>query len=286
MQEVWRGNVNAWECDENAHLNVRFWLAKAHEALQILADLSGLAVSEGDEHIRFLREARAGASLYGVGGLVDLDVHGSGLYVELRISETDEVCMTITRVLRAVPETAALDPTPSQARVEMPAHGHPRGLTLDPPRPSATRREAEELGLRRVGLRRLGGDYVAGDGLVRRDAVIGLISDSIGNLHAFDQAGMDPRGDTGVGGVALEYRLAYRTRPAAGAQIEIWSGPRAFGEKVMTLVHWHVEARTGAVWATCESVTAFFDLTRRKLIPIPARQKEGLEAHLAPAAGL
>ena len=38
MQVLWRGNANTWECDELGHLNVRFYMAKAQEALAGLAD--------------------------------------------------------------------------------------------------------------------------------------------------------------------------------------------------------------------------------------------------------
>ena len=44
MQVLWRGNANTWECDELGHLNVRFYMAKAQEAL---GGLDGLAVVAG-----------------------------------------------------------------------------------------------------------------------------------------------------------------------------------------------------------------------------------------------
>ena len=39
METLWRGVANAWECDELGHLNVRFYLAKAAEAVGGLAQL-------------------------------------------------------------------------------------------------------------------------------------------------------------------------------------------------------------------------------------------------------
>ena len=42
MQVLWRGNANTWECDELGHLNVRFYMAKAQEALAGLADQLGM----------------------------------------------------------------------------------------------------------------------------------------------------------------------------------------------------------------------------------------------------
>ena len=82
--EVWSGGVNTWECDEMGHLNVRFWVAKAMEALAGLSRLMGMpdAFASGggatlavrDLHMRFLREARAGACLWASGGVIALGV--------------------------------------------------------------------------------------------------------------------------------------------------------------------------------------------------------------------
>jgi len=78
--EIWRGGVNTWECDEMGHMNVRFYVARAMEGLVGLAAALGLphafAAHAGatllvrEQHIRFLREARAGAALHMTGGVV------------------------------------------------------------------------------------------------------------------------------------------------------------------------------------------------------------------------
>jgi hypothetical protein len=64
------GSVNQWECDENDHLNVRFYAHKVHQAIQVLlAQRGGLArrppppAPGGTLHIRFLREARSATPL-------------------------------------------------------------------------------------------------------------------------------------------------------------------------------------------------------------------------------
>ena len=72
--EVWRGCANAWECDHVGHLNTRYYVARVEQALAGLARLIGLAHvndSAGThqlivkaQHMRFLREARAGTALH------------------------------------------------------------------------------------------------------------------------------------------------------------------------------------------------------------------------------
>lgn len=69
----YRGAANTWECDEMGHMNVRFYLGKAHQGLVHAGVMIGLGPKAlaamgaelvvDDQHIRFLRELRAGADL-------------------------------------------------------------------------------------------------------------------------------------------------------------------------------------------------------------------------------
>src|SRR5690606_15418201 len=71
MIEVYRGSINTWECDEMGHMNVRFYVAKMMEGLAEFAHQAGLphafrerarsTLSPRDQHIRFIKEAHAGA---------------------------------------------------------------------------------------------------------------------------------------------------------------------------------------------------------------------------------
>src|SRR5262249_7199080 len=72
--EVWRGCANAWECDHVGHLNTRYYVARMEQGLAALA--RRLALGEvidsaaehqlvvNAQHMRFLREARAGTALH------------------------------------------------------------------------------------------------------------------------------------------------------------------------------------------------------------------------------
>ena len=53
--EVYRGNVNTWECDEMGHMNVRFYVAKCEEAIAIL--LAELGLSPAEQRRQRVREA-------------------------------------------------------------------------------------------------------------------------------------------------------------------------------------------------------------------------------------
>jgi acyl-CoA thioester hydrolase len=70
MIEVYRGSINTWECDEMGHMNVRFYVAKMMEGLAEVGQVVGLGhafreraistLAPRDQHIRFMREAKAG----------------------------------------------------------------------------------------------------------------------------------------------------------------------------------------------------------------------------------
>ena len=85
----YRGSVNAWECDENDHLNVRFFLAKVDQGLPFTLDALGLRAAMQEQkarpriraqHVRFLREARLATPLTAWAGLATSASQGQSLY--------------------------------------------------------------------------------------------------------------------------------------------------------------------------------------------------------------
>ena len=85
--EVWRGGVNPWQCDQMGHLNVRFYVAHAVEALAGLAAALGMTRAYSphatstlvvrEHHIRFLKEARVGDPLHMTVGVLDFGDTGA-----------------------------------------------------------------------------------------------------------------------------------------------------------------------------------------------------------------
>lgn len=277
--EIWRGGVNAWECDENDHLNVRFWLAKAYEAVDALsADIGAPALRPDDVHIRFLQEARSGTSLYAVGGF-SKDANGAAtrVWVEMRRSADHAPAMTMTGSI--APRSA-----PAEFIQDAPAHAAPRGVVLTPPRSAARMSDAQALGLTRAGRRVIGPDYCDLDGHVRPDAAIGFISDCVGNLYAMAGADFDVSGDGGVGGVALEYRLVRRAAPRCGAVVSLMSGQAEWKGKVGRFAHWLIDETTGDAWCTAEAIVGYLDLSTRRLVAPPDTARRMAERAGAPNA--
>ena len=110
--EVWRGGVNTWECDENGHMNVRFYVVKAMEALAGLAAALGMPRAYApnanatllvrEQHIRFRREAHPGAALHIRGAVLEMDETDARLLLVMYHSTTGEPAATFQTVVSHV----------------------------------------------------------------------------------------------------------------------------------------------------------------------------------------
>lgn len=287
FEDLWRGSANAWECDENAHLNVQFWIAFADEAFRNLAEQLGYPgpLIPRTHHVRYLKEAMAGDPLCAVGAPLDADAHGLHAWIELRHVPSGAPAAVITGryALGDGDEAPAIAVDAARAAcAPRPDYGAPRGLPDGEARRTATREEARRLGLHLYGRRRMPPALVRADGRAAAHAAVALISDSINHLFARASGAFDARGRSGVGGVALEHRFAYRSRPAADAATETWMAPIDVGPKIIRSGMWLIEGATGDAWATAESVSAFFDLEARRVIPPSASVADALRAMSVP----
>ena len=107
INEVWRGGVNAWECDDMGHMNTRFYVQRAGEGMQMLfarLGLSGLfdaqaktAVLVEEMHVRFHREVMMSTPLRMTGAVTDIGDTGIALVLSL-YDLADDACTATFRV--------------------------------------------------------------------------------------------------------------------------------------------------------------------------------------------
>lgn len=283
--EVWSGGVNTWECDEMGHMNVRFWSAKALEAM------AGLAVQLGmphafssradttlvvrDQHLRFLREARPGALLHAIGGVVEMGETDARLMLVLSHA-TGEPAATFqilvehitSRDMRAFPWPERIRARAAQLAIDFPTFGAPRSIELRPVTTTASQDRARALGLTRIGLGVVGPDECDVFGRMRAEMFIGRVSDGVGRLftdRTDPAAGEGPR----VGGAVLEYRLLHFAWPQAGDSVELLSGFVDCDRRVRRMIHWMVDPLSGKPWGSSEAVVVSLDLDSRKIIDNP-----------------
>lgn len=302
--EVWRGAVNSWDCDVMGHMNVRIYVARAMEGMAGIAAALGMprafaadadiTLEVREHHIRFLREARAGAPLHMTAALESFDPEGEAVVLQRLVhSRSGETAATFRTRAAPVPARAGGEAAwPDQARrlagalsMETPPEARERGVRPRPERWAASLESAERMGLE-TGAR---GAVQAADcdvfGRMRRELVIGRITDAMPWLDipmreaaAKSHAGAPET----IGGASIEFRLAYFDMPEAGAGLVLRSGFAAAGPKVQTMVHWLLDPLSGRAWASAEMVVVSLDLDARKAIALGDEGLEMLQARVVP----
>jgi acyl-CoA thioester hydrolase len=295
--EIWRGGVNTWECDEMGHMNVRFYVVKAVEGLTALAALIGMpeafraeassTLLVREQHIRFLKEAHAGAALHMVGGVVEMGDSEARLLQLLIHSNTGEIAASFqTVVTHATARDGAAFPWSDRTRekaaaltVTVPEKARSRSLPLDPVESIASLAKADELDLLRIGLGAISPQDCDIFGRMRPELFIGRVSDGIGGLVGPLRAivaGHAPNAPARTGGAVLEYRLIQLDWPRAGERFELRSGLVGADSRTKRLVHWMLDPETGRAWGTSEAIAITFDLDARKAVPIEEAAREKL----------
>lgn len=298
MQMVARRTVRLQEIDDMGHMNVRYYMQHASDAMATLTALLGLgarrAHADGlawgvrEQHIRFHREMRTGATFTIFAGIVEAAADHLRVYKEIRLTETDQVVATITSVLALLDQEARLPRAlPADLRdkalgltTAIPTHGAVRGLAWIEPRIDLTRAEAEAMGLYPCFLGPVRAEYCDRDGFMTPMGYMGRISDGIRNLHARYR---DVSGDEdGPGGAVVEYRLVYHQPPRVDDIVVVMSGLHAVTDKAIGWMHLLFDHETNGLVGTAEAVAVRFDLATRKAVPIPAQDRASMERILIP----
>ena len=301
--EVWRGGVNAWECDEMGHMNVRFHLARALEGLGGLARLmdlphafrrgAGSTLVVREVLIRFLREAHAGSPLSLDGAVTRMGERDADVALVLGHGDGGAASAFQLRVEHATPEGA---PFPWPGRVRRAAEAltappspeaQPRSLAFgDDPPVAASLAAADALGLTCITRGLLSDAGCDAHGFMRADEFLGRVSDGAARLMMpVREAAAAEQGEAApMGGAVVEYRILVRERPRAGDHLEMRSGLMDIGPRVARAVHWMLDPVSGRPWISSEAVVVCFDLRTRKAVRLSDAAIAGLQPHVT--AGL
>ncbi|MGJ3230964.1 MAG: thioesterase family protein [Oceanicaulis sp.] len=300
MELLWRGAANTWECDELGHMNVRFYLAKASEAIGVLSQLIGMrgafqrkataTLAAREMTVRFLAEARPGAPLAIRGGVIDHDETGLTAALILDHCALGKPAAAFTVRLEHVdPLTGKVFPFAARTRtaldalrVERPGDCEARSLSAGPPADISLRR-ADALGLETLARGMINPGETDVFGRMRLEFCFGKISNSVIHL----QSGFPEQWEAYRSGAALtaasavlEARLIFRRFPPTGAGYVIRSGVSYVNEKVRTITHWVCDPATGAGLWSMEAVACLMDLETRKLARIDAETLAVMRSHL------
>jgi acyl-CoA thioester hydrolase len=291
----YRGSANAWECDENDHLNVRFYLAKANQGLAFVLDSIGLPLAALQkmgaqprilaQHVRFLKEARPATPLTVHAGLVSSDVRELTLYGEVRHSLSGEVLATLLTELDFVGADGArrtASPSPGAPRCTVPEHGMPRGIDVrgEVLRPDYA--SIAEMGFVEIGRGAVAPWECDPAGEMELYQYVGRISDSVVNLlaHVQTEEEMSRRSHGIEGGALVELRIAWHAPLRAGSLFTIQSGIAGTGRKTQHFVHLFFDEVSRECVATADGIAVAMDLRTRKAIEIPEARRRRIEGRL------
>lgn len=302
---LYKGSVNTWECDDGGHLNVRFHLeraliglahlARALEMPRAFTPSAGSTLVPLEAHVRFLREARAGAPLIMHGGVIEMGKCDARVCLDMRHGDGAPASAFTLRVAHA--DTRGFKPFPwstrsraAAKRIACAAPAHAKARSLDPaPAPgAASLARAPELGAERIGASLATPDQCDAFGRLRGEHLFGRVSDAVPNfLTAWrDDMAAEAQangGEIAPAGAVLEARVAFLAWPHAGDLIEVHSGVAEVGDKTLRLCHWILDPERGGAWARLDVVALTFDARTRKAITPSLAIRERMQARAIPA---
>lgn len=284
--EVWRGCANAWECDHVGHLNTRYYVARVEQALADLARRLGVAhVNDSSgthqlvvkaQHMRFLREARAGAALHATAQVLSWGRDEAVVLFLLHHSSSGEVAATFRLSLAYVERgSGRQDSWPEQATraaddllCEAPSEAKPRSISLEHIDVTASLERAQQLGMRTTGVGTIMPDSCDVHGNWRLSSFMGRVADSIPHLGNGEWrdvlARTMPGGPSRVGSALIEFQTVHVRWPRAGDGCEVRSALAGCTERVTHVSHWLLDPQTGAPWAAVRTVGIALDLDARR----------------------
>lgn len=294
--DTFRGTVNTWECDEVGHMNVQFYVARASDAGFYMRDALGISPSvvrnEGravvalEEHVRFLRELRAGDIMNMRTRLVEMRDTTVVTFHEMFNSASGETSATIVAVSgyfdlktrKLIPWSAEAKERAAPLLGPLPPHAEPRSV------PRETRLPAKRL--------EDAADFVE----IYRGAVMPWECDDFGHMntrfymarfsdgagHLWQAIGFNKSAMMAKrrGTVVLELRLNYLREVRSGTLLIAKSTLTRVEGKTLTFVHYMFDAETGEAVATGEVIAVMLDLDARKTVPFTDEERAMLASHV------
>jgi acyl-CoA thioester hydrolase len=279
---IHRSAVNKWECDENGHLNVRYFFAKTHQGLtHLLAELgltkavlnsSNAKAKIANQHVRLHREILQGVPVTIRGGLISHDDAKLVLYSEIRHTQDDTLFTTVTTSLHIVDvDTGALRGLEIGAAVnaiDVPEVGMIRSLQPES-EPDTSVAMAATLGYLETARGTVMAEECDQTEEMENYQYAGHIADAIPNfmstIQSVEELALRSAGE--LGGAVIEIRVDYYAPLAPGKRFVILSGLRSFTVKTMRMSHLFFDLDTDRLVLHSQGIAVALDLKARRAVP-------------------
>lgn len=300
--DSFRGMVNTWECDDNGHMNVQFYVARASDGAFFLRHALGLTpgvIRETgrtmiaiEEHFRFHRELRAGDMMRMRSRLIEMRPRTLVVYHELLNAATDETAATVVAVSaqfdmkarKTIPWTDDAKARGEKLVGPLPDHAEARSVKRETKLPDLTLADADDF----IEIYRgaVGPTHCDDFGHMGTQFYVSRYSDGSG--HLWQGIGMDRErlARERRGSVVLEQRLNYVREVLSGDILIVKSALVEVAAKTVRFCHFMFNGETGLLAATSEVTAILLDLDKRRAVGFSDDERQRLAPHVRPLEGL
>lgn len=279
--ETQKSFVNTWECDENAHLNVQFYVSRFGDAAAHFfagRDFGKVRARPRlvSRHVRYHRElhatdltavATAAARIRGLGRV------GFALVHLLRDPTRGHLAATAVDIYEG-------DGTRLGEPVDIPEEAMPRGVAAGPAQEERSAAELAAAGYLTTDRSLVRPRHCDADGTMAASALVGRYSDAQG--FAYEQAGIgrETLHAAGRGRVTVELKVTILAPIQAGTPITTYGGAIGVGRSTFSFRHVTTDAGTGRAVAVGEVTALVMDLKERRASPLDEDIRAKIEASL------
>lgn len=287
-----RNGVNAWECDENNHLNVRFYMTRLSQTMGFVALAlevpAACALVPTTHHIRYRQELNTG-------DMADfrtrvIEVRDDSVVLHHELHRANDVATSFISIDRQIDRATGAAVAWSARQRELlsyfngalPERDAPRSVAFEESRQPLDLATARQRGLVEIyrGMVQPWDCDVSGRMAVEQ--VMGRFSDGVGNLFSHMGLGVDQLLESGRGSVVVENRLTYDAMPGPGDLIISHSQIVEFLGKTMRFSHSMFNAASGQRIAGSEVIVAILDHASRRAVALSDAERARVEPHLTP----
>ncbi len=267
LAETHRSFVNSWECDENRHWNVQFYMRAFQQASEMFAvlqqDSNQGSATARIRHIRYHRELAEARLVHVCSGVVGEGPMSGRVVHFLHDSESGALAAT------ALDLPQAADVRAGKVAHDLISPAMPRGIADDEHKP------VDVLSLSAKG-RAIASHYsicqapeTGADGQMAAQAIVSRFTDAAPAMwtHAGITAGW--LAQTGQGRVAVEMKLTRFAPITAGNALVQHSWISAMSARTISVRHQITDAASGLALAAGEACGVVMDLTTRRATKIP-----------------
>jgi len=263
--ETHRSFINTWECDENAHMNVQFYLQRFDEAARFYCFHRGINGENyrlpATRHVRYHKELVAArctitrSATIATGPLAGYDIH------LLEDALTGALCATALDAPSGIAITA-------DGEIEALEKALPRSFAAEPATPKSREEILELDGL--LASQTVVHPYECDtDGFILERAIVSRFTDAA--PHVWNNAGIgtDWLDRNCYGRVAVEMKITHHNVPRNGTLLMVFSTAWIESGKIIHLRHEMIDAATGEPCITGDVAALVMDLATRKSVTLP-----------------